>query len=398
MLILVVCYLNRPESVIIRKKTGGAGMGNPIKYLKIFTNFAVLVLGLFLAFYIGPKLAFFFMPFLIGWIIAMIANPLVKFLEKKVRILRKHSSMAIIIIVLGLIIVGGYFGIAKIVKEAGEFVSNAPALYKELKEDFAEIGDRFQGIYDKLPDGVKEGIAEIIENSSTYLSNMLKSGSLPTIKAAGNLASNLPSTLIAIVITILSSYFILIEKERITALAAKHVPDSIKVKYDIVGRNLKRVVGGYFKAQFKIMGIVALILFIGFLILGVHYAVLLALVIAILDFLPFLGTGTVLIPWALIKVMTSDYRMAAGLVIIYAASQIIRQVIQPKILGDTMGLNPLLTLIFMYTGYKFSGVLGMILAVPVGMIIINLFEAGIFDRTISDIKEIVRDINDFRKS
>jgi len=369
-----------------------------VKYLKILTNFMVLILGLFLVVYIGPKVAVFFMPFLIGWIIAMIANPLVKVLEKKVKILRKHSSMGIIIVVLGLIVLGGYFGIAKIVKEASEFLSNAPAMYKSLLADFEQVGDKFKIIYDRLPSGIQESITEIGKNFSAYIGKAVETLSVPTIEAVKKLASNLPAMLIAIIITILSSYFMLIEKEKISAWAKKNVPESIKLNYSIVGNNLKRVVGGYFKAQFKIMGIVAVILFAGFLILGVRYSIFLALVIAILDFLPFLGTGTVLIPWAIVKFLTSDVKMGVGLLVIYGASQLIRQLIQPKILGETMGLNPLPTLIFMYTGYKLSGVLGMIIAVPVGMIIINLFEAGIFDRTIKDVKEIVRDINNFRKS
>ena len=150
--------------------------------------------------------------------------------------------------------------------------------------------------------------------------------------------------------------------------------------------NLKYAVGGYFKAQFKIMGVVFFILLAGFSIAGVHFSILLAIGIALLDFLPFFGTGTALIPWAVYKLLVGDYRMVVALAVIYAVSQLVRQLIQPKLVGDSMGLNPLFTLVLIYIGYKVGSVLGMIFAVPVGMIVLNLYQAGAFDYILDDVK------------
>ena len=161
--------------------------------------------------------------------------------------------------------------------------------------------------------------------------------------------------------------------------------------------DLKHVVGGYFKAQFKIMGVVYVILVIGLWILKVDYVLLVALLIAFLDALPFFGTGTVLGPWAILKILSKDYKMAVGLIILYLVTQLVRQIIQPKVVGDTIGMNPLATLIFMYIGYKFSSIIGMIVAVPIGMILINLYKAGVFDNQMRCVKELVHDINEFRK-
>ena len=155
--------------------------------------------------------------------------------------------------------------------------------------------------------------------------------------------------------------------------------------------------GGYFLAQFKIMFIIAAVLAAGFLILGVNYALLLAVIIAILDFLPILGTGTILIPWAVIRLVAGEYAFGFGLVIIYVLTLVLRQVIQPKIVGDTMGLDPLMTLLFLYLGFKISGIAGMILAVPIGMLFLNLYEFGAFDSFIDSVKTLIHDINAFRK-
>ena len=145
------------------------------------------------------------------------------------------------------------------------------------------------------------------------------------------------------------------------------------------------------------MGVVAVILLVGFIVLRIKYALLWAILISILDFLPFFGTGTALIPWAALKVLSGNYKFAVGLIIIYLVSQLVRQVFQPKIVGDTIGLNPLSTMVFMYIGYKIGGIIAMIIAVPIGLIVINLYEAGAFEDIIKDVKELAEGLNQYRK-
>lgn len=367
------------------------------KYLKILVNLLVAVLTIVFLCVIFPKLITFFMPFVIGWIISMIANPLVRFLEKRLKIVRKHGSMMIIIAVLALVILLGYLGINRIVIETGNLVENLPEIYQNWQEDFEEIGQNLEIVYNRLPKDTQEGIQKITANLSGYLSGLVQTIGEPTVAAAGNFAKNVPGTLIAIIMCILSAYFFTAERHEILERMKKHVSGGIWDRVSAVITDLKRAVGGYFKAQFKIMGVVYVILVIGLFIMKINYSLLVAFGIAFLDMLPFFGTGTVLIPWAVIKLLSADYTIAGGLVILYVVTQVVRQVIQPKIVGDSIGMNPLTTLFFMYIGYKISSVIGMIIAVPVGMILINLYKAGIFDNQIRCIRELVKDINEFRK-
>ncbi|HHU73590.1 MAG TPA: AI-2E family transporter, partial [Clostridiales bacterium] len=150
-------------------------------------------------------------------------------------------------------------------------------------------------------------------------------------------------------------------------------------------------------AQFKIMLVLTIVMFVGFEILRVDYSFLLALGIAFLDFLPVFGTGAILWPWAVVSMISGNYFMAVGLIVIYLICQILKQVLQPKMVGDSIGISPLATLIFMFIGYKFYGVLGMILGIPIGMVLINLYRIGMFDRIIRGFKIIIHDINEFRK-
>lgn len=367
------------------------------KYLKLFVNILFFVVSLLLLVYVVPRLLWFFLPFVIGWILSVIANPLVKFLEKRVKLVRKHSSMLIIIAVLALISFGGYFAIAKIGGEVFRVLNDLPEIYENTANEFNKVGDNLQVVFDRLPQNVQSQFLEIKNNFSTYFGNTIGVFGKPTVEAAGNFAKHLPSRLISIIMTILSAYFFIADREKIIAFVDEHTPYTIRKNWGGIVSDFRYAVGGYFKAQFKIMFVVAIILLIGFSILKVEYAILLALLISFLDFLPFFGTGTALIPWALIKFLSSDYKTALGLVIIYGVSQLVRQLIQPKLVGDSIGLNPLLTLIFMYIGYKIKGVLGMIIAVPLGMIFINLYTNGIFDNMIRVIKEVLKDINEFRK-
>ena len=329
-------------------------MKQSVKYLKILVNLLVAVLTIVFLCFVFPKAIIFFMPFVVGWIISMIANPLVRFLEKKVKIVRKHSSMLIIIGVLAGVIGLGYLGISKIAAEAGNLVENLPQIYSNFQKDFQEIGENLEIFYERLPENIQHNIQEISADFAGYFGDLMQAIGEPTFAAAGNFAKNVPGTLISIIMSLLS-------------------------------------------AQFKIMGVVYVILVVGLLILRVDYVLLVAFLIAFLDMLPFFGTGTVLGPWAVIKILSSDYQFAIGLIILYAVTQVVRQVIQPKIVGDTIGMNPLATLFFMYIGYKVSSIMGMIIAVPVGMILINLYQAGVFDNQIRCVRELVNDINEFRK-
>lgn len=372
-------------------------MKKSTKYLKITVNLFVALFTIVLLCVVLPKVIVFFMPFVIGWIISLIANPLVRLLERKLKLVRKHGSMITIIGVLAAVILIGYFAGAKLVSEAVNLIENIPQMYENSKEDFEEISNNLQVFYDRLPADVQTSISKISEELSGYIGGAVQAIGEPTFEAAGNFAKNVPGTLIGIIMCIISAYFFTADRDNIIEIMRKVVPEGVWKRCSDVVSDLKHVVGGYFKAQFKIMIVVYIILIVGLLILKVDYVLLVGLLIAFLDALPFFGTGTVLGPWAILKILSGDYAMAVGLIILYLVTQLVRQLIQPKIVGDSIGMNPLAALFFMFLGYKFSSIIGMIVAVPIGMILINLYKAGVFDNQIYCVKELVHDINEFRK-
>lgn len=352
----------------------------------IFTLLAV-ILGGFLAF----KFIRFFMPFVIGWLIALIANPLVRMLERRLKVARKHTSMLLIIAVLASIIGGIYFVGMKAVQEAGSLIEQAPELYSSFREDFEEAGENLSLIIEELPESVQKGISDFQNSLGDVVGTAVGKISQITVDQASSLAKNLPSILIAIIFTILSAYFFIADRDKILEFGREHTPQIIQEKWKMLERCFKSIFGGYFKAQFKIMGVVFVILFIGFLVLKVDFAIVVAFLVSLLDMLPFFGTGTALIPWALFKILSGDMKYAVGLVILYLVTQLVRRIIEPKVVGDSMGIDPLWTLICMYTGYRFAGVVGMILAVPIGAILVNFYHAGVFNSSIRNLQDAIDD-------
>ncbi len=356
---------------------------------------SILATGVFI--YLGIKGIFFLMPFVIGWGIAAIAAPLVNWLEKKFNIVKKLGSALIVILVIGLIVVGIYFAVSRIVLEVGDLIQNIPELYAQLESGLRQIGSAMSGIFERLPLAVQDGWKTVVENLDQYMGELVSKISEPTVMAAGNFAKRLPSYLISVIVAILSAYFFTVQREDVLKWLKQIAPPSVEKRMTLVMDNLRYAVGGYFKAQFKIMGVVFLILLIALAALGVRYFVLVAFLISFLDFLPFFGTGTAMIPWGIYKFLMGDYKMAIILIVIYAVTQLVRQLLQPKLVADSVGMNPLVTLLLLYVGYRIGSVIGMILAVPVGMVLINMLQAGAFDYILDDVRILVDGVLELRK-
>ena len=336
------------------------------------------------------------MPFVAGWIIALIASPLVHFFEKRLKIRRRAGTAFVIISVIALVILVGYLIGVQLVEQIAEFIGDVPKLWEAAQEDFTQIGATLSVAFKYLPEELQLTINSITGNVQEYFGGIMESISEPTITALGNFVGSLPNIVISVIMSLLFAYFYVSDKGYLSGLLEKIIPDSVLARFQMIKRGLAKAVGGYFKAQLKIEVWMYLLLGIGFSVLQVKYAFLIAIGVAFLDLLPFFGTGTVLIPWAIIKFLSADYKMVIGLLIIWGVGQLARQLIQPKIVGDSVGLAPIPTIILLFVGYRVAGVIGMIIAVPIGIIILNLYEEGVFDTTINSLKILYAGISNFR--
>lgn len=366
-------------------------------YLKVILNLTTALLILLFCIFLLPKCIWFFMPFIVGWIIASIASPVVHFFEEKFKVKRKAMSAVVIIAVLAVVILLFYMLIAKLIEEGIGFINQLPDMWNSILAELNAVGTNLEGLYNRMPADMQSTLDDIGQEMGSYFSNIMTNIELPSFETVGNVAKQIPDVFLSIVISLLSAYFFVADKNYMANVAEKYVPGVIRYRFDLIRRSFRKAIGGYFKAQFKIECWVYIILVIGLMILDVNYAFLVAMGIAFLDFLPIFGTGTVMLPWAAIELLSKNYKMMFGLLAIWLIGQLVRQVIQPKIVGDSIGVDAIPTLFLLYIGYRVAGMLGMILAVPIGIILINLYEEGVFDTTRQSLQILVAGFNRFRK-
>lgn len=367
------------------------------KYFKALANLGVAVAVLLLVVLLLPRLIIWFMPFVLAGIISMIASPLVRFFEEKIKLKRKVGSAFVIIVVIALVVLVLYLVGSKLIEEGLGLLGALPDMWGSMQEDLASMGESFNGIYEKLPQDTQLAIANLGNQVGEFMAGLFERIGTPTITAAGNFAKQLPSVLIGVIMCLLASYFFVADRYQISSWVRKYTPATIMSRYDMIRRSIIKSVGGYFKAQLRIEVWMYLLLVIGLSVLRVDYVLLIALGIAFLDLLPFFGTGTVMVPWAVIKIFSGDYKMAVGLLIIWGGGQLARQIIQPKIVGDSIGVAPIPTLFLLYIGYKVGGVIGMIIAVPLGMLVSTMYQEGVFDTTKNSIAILISGLNHFRR-
>ena len=367
------------------------------RYSKALINLGIAAVVLLGIIYLLPKVLMFFLPFVVGWIIALLASPLVRFFEEKLKLQRKIGSAFVIVVVIALVVLLIYFACSWIAEQVVGLFNALPDMWAGMEADINSAGKSLNTLLSRLPGDTQVDLDNLAATIGNYFGGFLEKNGTPTIEAAGNFAKQLPAVFIGLIMALLSAYFFVAERQQINEWFRKHTPATLQLYYGMIRRSLVKSVGGYLKAQLKIEIWMYLLLMIGLGLLGVNYYALIALGIAVLDFLPFLGTGTVLIPWAVIKIFSTDYRMAVWLLIIWCGGQLARQLIQPKIVGDSIGVPPLPTLLLLYVGYRLGGVLGMIIAVPLGLLVYTMFREGAFDNVKNSAMILVAGLNRFRR-
>lgn len=365
-------------------------------YVKAILNLVIFCITTLAVMFLLPNLLIYFMPFVIGALIAWIANPIVRFLERKLKLRHKPVTAITIIIVIALVITLTYLIGVLITNQIINFIGEWPLMWVGIQREVTAMGDKLIILINQLPDDMRISLLKIPENLGSYLADMVTAISVPTFEAVGRFASNLPLIIVNIVMCLLSAYFFVAERNYFKNIT-KYVPAGMLSKFSLVIDSIKKSVGGYFKAQLKIEVFIYPLMAIGLLVLKVDYALFIALGLAFLDFLPVFGTGLALIPWAIVKLFNGDYFSFAGLLLIQIICQIVRQIIQPKIMGDIIGVPPIPTLFLLYLGFRLAGIFGMIIALPVGIIVLNLYQAGVFERTKRSLRIIIGGLNRFRK-
>lgn len=214
-----------------------------------------------------------------------------------------------------------------------------------------EAGTRFSA----LRDGFNDMMTDLLSGALSSLS-----GEIPRL--AGRMIAALPTVLLVTLITVIAGFYFCIDGDRIFSASASLLPARWRAHLPMLRARVRRISWKYLRAYLLLWCLTVVELLVGFAILRVDYALLLALLIAFVDLLPVFGVGTVMIPWAIVVFIQGNYGLGLGLVILYGVVLILRQIIEPHLLGQSLGLHPLLTLFATYAGWQLLGVWGMLLA------------------------------------
>lgn len=365
---------------------------------------AVLALGgLALLIWVGLPLLSLLSPFVLALVLAWGLNPAVKWLQRHSGAPRKAISMVLVILVFA-VIGGVLFGLGwAAVGQVRSLFDNRQSLLDELLEGLAGVVNSVQGWLSGLGDFVPQGVITTGEDLMAAVLDWLRGQDFDRWLAqmagqAPSMAANVSNFAVALVVFVMASYFITGDYPRLRFELTDRVP---LVARDFC-RSLKDIFmsafGGYIKSQLILSLGVFAILTVGFLFMGQPYGLLLAFALAVLDFIPIIGAGTVMVPWAVIDMVLAQYGEAAGLMAVWGVIVLFRRFAEPKILGNQTGLSPILSLVGIYVGMKLGGVLGMVVGPLLLLVCINLAKLGIFRPVLDDLSLAARDINAILRS
>lgn len=327
-----------------------------------------------------------FLPFILGYGFSRLVNPLADLLQKKLKCPRGISAVLVIVLTVG--IIGGALSVIiwKLVSEIRNLYDQFPLIYMDLQNLWQNISQKWSRVYDTMPEQVQSVLSEIGNDFSNKATGFLNSRSEPVVDYASRFAKAIPGGFIGAIIFILSVYFMVTDSENVSKTVHNLLGEKLSRRVSDVKDELKQYFGGYVKAQLIIMSIAFVIMLLEFGIMGIKYALLIAFVTAFLDALPVFGSGIVLWPLAIINFVSGNIKNGIVMVVAYLSIMLMRHLIEPKIVSSKIGINPILTLMSMYIGYRIWGVGGILIGVFILIILVSFYKAGIFDAPIRGIK------------
>ncbi|MFC4767755.1 sporulation integral membrane protein YtvI [Effusibacillus consociatus] len=358
------------------ERTEGIMLDFILKYRNQLINLALFLVVVFLVYVILRWLVPFVVPLIVGIIIALLIEPLVRFLSQQARMPRWIASIFSLLLVFG-------GGVALLVVLSAKLVIELADLARNIPEWSQAVVNRFYGDISRLIQlyyaNVDEKFQAKVNENLVNLGQTVGKMGVSFVQSALHGISSVPNLVVILILSLFISYFVskdfLVFKRKI----GTWMPVDIREKGQVVYADVTAAIGGYIRGQAILITITAVQVLAGLLILHVPYAFSLALLAAFLDILPLLGTGTLFVPWALYSLFTGDTRLGVGLLIVYGLIVIVRQVMEPRILANTIGLDPLATIVVMYAGYTAAGFIGLLLAPFILIAFQSLLKVRMFD-------------------
>ncbi|MGI6555439.1 MAG: sporulation integral membrane protein YtvI [Bacillota bacterium] len=319
-------------------------------------------------------------PFIIGGIIAALMEPVVKYLEVRFRMKRGLAAFLTLVTLLALLIAVIAFSISWVTVEVVKLSRELPTYFETVMDYFRDLIAQLKLYYSEFDIGPRllEGISQSFSTLVTGLTDFT-TGATNFIVGT---ATFLPNIFLILIISLLAAYFFSRDKQVIGSIVARILPSSIYEITHAMGEDMGKAIFGYIRAQCLLVLITAIQTVVGLFLLGIDYAITMGIVVGILDILPIVGSGFVYVPWMLFEFFRGNIPLGIGLGVVYGTILVVRQILEPKVVADNLGIHPLATLIAIYIGYKVLGILGLVVG-PILLVVIKAASrANLFSRWI----------------
>ncbi len=302
------------------------------------------------------------LPFLLAAVLALVSEPLVRVFQHRLHLRRSIASgigvgISLLLTVLIMITLCAF-----LLRELGELAGVLPDLEDTAATGIASLEGFFVSLAQKAPSSVNTVLTRSVENLFSGSSQVLDQVSSRLLDMASGILKALPDSALGLGTWVLASFMTSAKLPKIKEFIRQRLSAQWQQEYLPALKHLRHSLAGWLLAQLKLTGITFCVLTAGFLVLQIRHAPLWAALVSLVDALPILGTGTVLLPWSLVCFLQGDTLQAVGLLGTYAVAALLRSILEPKLVGKQLGLDPLVTLMALYAGYHLWGILGMLLA------------------------------------
>lgn len=346
------------------------------KKLRFLINIAYFAVIAAIAFFFIKYALGLIMPFVLGFLFAALVQPAARRLNKRTGLNSRACGIVSVLFVFAVIAFICFIFAARIADGLTGFTKIIPELAVQLSMGLTALSSRLSVLLKRMPSLKALNIDTSLGSISMQILKItsLSDGTGNFIKSV---VTSMPSMLLNIIITVVSACFISADYPKVTGFLIRQLP----ARYRKTAVGLKafflNTVAKLIRAYLTLMFITFCELSAGLLLLRIPHAVAVAALIAVVDILPVLGTGTVMIPWAVIELIMGNFYKALGLALVYAVITVVRNILEPKIVGNHLGLHPLVTLAALVIGLKSMGFAGMILFPIIIILLKHLRDSGI---------------------
>jgi len=364
-------------------------------WLRLGIRFAIAVCLILFAWKAVPPLLAMFMPFVLALLAATALNPLVRWLQKRLGWSRRVLSLLVLLVIFGAISTALGLLARTAVLEVVALAENWESLLLSIEQAVVQLDQFLQELLAKLPFPMERPDQTLLEQLFVWLQGWLQKAApdLGNLTAfARESAKDVSSFVLALVAFLMAAYFLSADYPYLRTRFIQRMDEGTHRLLGQVKAAAVAAFGGYLKAQILLTTGVFFILLGGFLLTDQSYALLIAVGLAMLDFVPLIGTGVVMVPWSLIALFTGRYEASLSVILIWGVVAVFRRLAEPKIVGNQTGLSPVLSLISIYVGMRLAGVVGMILGPILTLMVQNLLGLGLLDGTRADVVMAVTDV------